>query len=56
MFFDGDFFSIHSHLVKKLMLSELCRKKSYRALKIHKMACSKLVKLKIKNKLISFFF
>ena len=38
IFFDGVFPSIYSHL-KKLELSKLCRKKSYGALKILKMAC-----------------
>ena len=44
MFFDGVFLSIYSHLLKKLELFKLCRKKSYGALKIPKMAVSKLVK------------
>ena len=44
MFFDGVFFFIYPHLLKKLEHSKICRKKSYGALKIPKMACSKLVK------------
>ena len=40
-------FSLHiySHLVKKLELSELCRKKNYGALTIMNMTCSKKVTL-----------
>ena len=45
MLFDGVFLSIYSHLLKKLELSRLCRKKSYGALKIPKMAFTKKVKI-----------
>ena len=41
IFFDGVFLSIYSHLLKKLELSKLCRKKGFGALKIRKMASSK---------------
>ena len=44
IFFDGVFLSIYSHLLKKLEISKLCRRKQYGDLKIPKMACSKLVK------------
>ena len=44
MLFDGVFLSIYSHLLNKLDLSKLYRKKGNGALKIPKMACSKLVK------------
>ena len=44
IFFDKGFLSPYSHLLKKLELSKLCRKKSDGALKIPKIACSKLVK------------
>ena len=52
--FDGVFLSIYSHLVKKLDLSKLCRKKSYGALKILKMASPK--KSFYQKRDISFFF
>ena len=55
MFFDGVFLSIYSHLLKKLELFKLCRKK-FRALKIPKLACSKLVRNFEKFKLIFFLF
>ena len=45
---------MYSHLLKKLELSKLCRKKSYRALKIPKMDYSKQVK--IYKKKLSYFF
>ena len=45
MFFVGVFLSIYSHPLKKL---ELFEKKSYRALKIPKMARSKLLKIFLK--------
>ena len=41
IFFDGVFLSIYSHLVKKLELSKLHRKKSYGALKILKKVVQK---------------
>ena len=43
IFFDEVLLSIYSNLVKKLDLSKLCKKKGYGALKIPKMACSKLI-------------
>ena len=53
IFFYGVFLYIYSHLLKKLELSKLCRKKS---LKILKMACSKKVTLSKKRQFILFFF
>ena len=55
--FDGAFLSIYSHLFKKLELSRLCRKTSYEALKIPKIAFSKkspYLKISKKKYFISF--
>ena len=49
IFLDGVFLSIYSHLLKKLELSKLYRKKSNGALKILKMTCSKKVTLSKKR-------
>ena len=56
IFFDGVFPSVYSHLVKKLELSKLCRKKGYGALKILKITCSKKVILSKKRDILLFFF
>ena len=53
IFFYGVFLSIYSHLLKKLVLFNFCRKKSYGTLKILEMACSKKVTLSKKE---TFFF
>ena len=47
IFFDGVFLSIYSHLLKKLELYKLSRKKEL-VLKILKMACSKLFRFFLK--------
>ena len=49
MFFNGVFVSIYTHLLKKLELYKSSRKKGYGALKIPKMACSKLFRFLKKN-------
>ena len=56
IFFDGVLLSICSHLLKKLKLSKLCRKKSYGALKILEMACLKKVTLSKKRHIFFLLF